>query len=131
MIALDTNVLVRIVTRDDPEQAERAATVFEEADSLWIAKTVFLELEWILRHTYGLPASTIGDTFQKILGYRKVQVEDRAALLQALSGYSCGLDFADALHLASSPEAHRLFTFDRKLAKTARDLDTLPPVELL
>lgn len=131
MTALDTNVLVRIVTGDDPDQSARAAGLLEQADSLWIAKTVLLELEWVLRYSYGLPASTIGETFRRLLGFRKMQVEDRAAVIQALAAYSSGMDFADSLHLASSAQAERLATFDRKLAKAALALDAAPAVDLL
>lgn len=131
MIAVDTNLLVRVVTRDDPQQAERAVQVLEEADSLFIPKTVLLELEWVLRYSYELPVAVIADALRRLLGYRKARIEDRPAVLQALAWYATGLDFADALHLASSSAAERFVTFDRKLKKAAGALADGPVVTLL
>ena len=51
MIALDTNILVRVLTRDDPAQADLAAELMKSSD-LFICKTVLLELEWVLRFAY-------------------------------------------------------------------------------
>ena len=131
MIAIDTNVVVRIVTQDDPEQAEEARELVEQADRLWLPKTVLLETEWVLRHGYGLSREVILLTFWKLLGYRPLRTEDRGAVQQALEWYAAGLDFADALHLASSSEADRFATFNRGFEKVARSLDQRPPVELL
>jgi len=53
MIAVDTNLLVRLLTSDDPDQARRAARIME-SDDIFIPKTVMLETEWVLRHAYGI-----------------------------------------------------------------------------
>ena len=131
MIALDTNVVVRIVTRDDPEQAEAARELVEQAERLWLPKTVLLETEWILRHCYSLSREVILLTFWKLLGYRPLRAEDHGAVRQALEWYAAGLDFADALHLASSSEAQRFATFDQRFAKVAQKLEERPEIELL
>lgn len=131
MIAIDTNVVVRIVTGDDPEQAESAREMVRKADRLWLPKTVLLETEWVLRHGYDLSREVILLTFWKLLGYRPLRVEDRPALQRALEWYAAGLDFADALHLASSSEADRFATFDKRFAKVAGSLEEGPQVELL
>jgi predicted nucleic-acid-binding protein len=131
MIAVDTNVLVRIVTADHPEQTRKAMALLEAADQVWIAKTVLLELEWVLRYTYGLSAPTIEDAIRKLLGYGKARCEDRSSVIAALAGYAGGLDFADALHLASSRDAARFLTFDRRLAQRSRGLESGTAVELL
>jgi predicted nucleic-acid-binding protein len=130
VIALDTNVIIRIVTADDPRQLKVALEVFE-ADSLWVCKTVLLETEWVLRYSYNLAPESIREVFRKFLGYPRLQVEDRETVLRALLLFERGLDFADALHLASSGEADRFATFDRPLAKAARGLEDGPTVELL
>jgi predicted nucleic-acid-binding protein len=54
MIALDTNVWVRYVTNDEPDQARRALAILAEAEEIFVAKTTLLELEWILRAAYEL-----------------------------------------------------------------------------
>lgn len=123
MTALDTNVLVRIVTGDDPEQLPAAVAVMR-AGRLWVSKTVLLELEWALRHAYDLDRQVINDALGKLLGLPNLETEDRRAVIQARSWHRQGMDFADALHLASSPDAESFATFDRVLATTARKLKT-------
>ncbi len=130
MIALDTNVIIRVVTADDPRQLKVALEVFE-ADSLWVCKTVLLETEWVLRYSYKLDPASIHEIFRKLLGYPRFQIEDRDAVLRALMLFERGLDFADALHLVSSAEAERFVTFDRPFAKAAHGLEDSSTVELL
>ncbi|HEX4961228.1 MAG TPA: type II toxin-antitoxin system VapC family toxin [Thermoanaerobaculia bacterium] len=130
MIALDTNVIVRLVTADDSGQLKAARAVFEVGD-LWVCKTVFLETEWVLRYSYELSRPAIREVFRKLLGYPRLQVEDRGAVLRALTLYDQGLDFADALHLASSGDADRFATFDQPFAKRARSLEVGLVVVLL
>lgn len=130
MIALDTNVIVRIVTGDDPEQVKVAREIFE-SESLWVSKTVLLETEWVLRYSYRLNPDPIRLAFRKLLGYPRLQVEDRDAVLRALAFFEIGMDFADALHLASVGDAHRFVTFDRELVKAARRSEVGSTVHLL
>ena len=132
MISLDTNVIVRVVTADDPEQLAAAVKTLR-SDRLWLCKTVLLECEWVLRYTYKLSRDSILTSFQRLLGYPNLQAEDRSAVLQALALYQEGLDFADAVHLASSLPAERFATFDRDLATSVDKVNPvgLPAVELL
>lgn len=130
MIALDTNVIVRVVTRDDAEQFERAREVMQ-ADRLWVCKTVLLETSWVLQHSYELNRDVVYQTLLKLVGYPNVEVEDRVTVLRALSWYEAEMDFADALHLASSGSAVRFATFDRRLARTADRIPGTPRVDLL
>ena len=58
MIAVDTNLLVRILTNDDPIQARRALKILKN-DEIFIPKTVLLETEWVLRHAYEIGRSNI------------------------------------------------------------------------
>ena len=60
-----------------------------------------------------------------------ITLEDRSAVLMALDAFDQGFDFADALHMARSSRASGFATFDRRLAKRAKDLALSPPVELL
>lgn len=132
MIALDTNVIIRVVTADDPEQLAIALEALRSGE-LWVCKTVLLETEWVLRYSYELPPATVLEALRRLLGYPGLQVEDRGAVLQALSLFEEGMDFADALHLASSARAERFVTFDRPLAKIAgkTQREGLPVVDLL
>jgi len=125
MIAVDTNVWVRYVTNDDPVQTERAVKLLGRGDVVFVAKTVLLELEWVLRAVYELPAKAIQRALLHILGLPSVVVEEPEQIARALDYYGHGLDFADALHLVAAPEDCRLHTFDRKLVKSAAKLGAL------
>ena len=118
MIAIDTNVLVRLLTGDDPDQTKRAASLFESNDIL-IPKTVLLETEWVLRYSYELSAEVVLSAFRKTLGLSQVVMEDEPAVIAALASYEDGMDFADALHLASASKAESFATFDARLKKRA------------
>ena len=119
MIGVDTNLLVRILTNDDPMQARRAVKVLQ-SDEIYIAKTVLLETEWVLRHAYEIEKANIKKGFLKLLGLPNVSVEDPDSVTQAISWYESNLDFADALHLASSSRCERFATFDRAFVKKAQ-----------
>lgn len=118
MIAVDTNVIVRFLVQDDLSQYERARSLFQQHDIL-IVSTVLLECEWILRRTYGYRAQQIHDAFSRLCGMPRVSLSEPEAVDRALSAYAEGLDFADALHVASSRQAKRFATFDRALVKAA------------
>jgi predicted nucleic-acid-binding protein len=130
MIAVDTNVLVRILTRDEPAQVRKALRRLR-GQEVWLSKTVLLETEWVLRYSYVLSQSVVAHALQRLLGYPRARIEDRQAVVLALEGYLAGLDFADALHVASAGEADRFLTFDRTLARRAQGRTGRPPVEAL
>jgi predicted nucleic-acid-binding protein len=130
LISLDTNVVVRVVTADDPDQLAVALKVMR-LDGLWLCKTVLLEIEWVLRYSYKLSRQTILETFTRLLGYPNLSTEEPATVQLALDLYGAGMDFGDALHLASSKGADRFVTFDRDLSLAAHEHRALPPVELL
>ena len=119
MIAVDTNLLVRLLTKDDPNQAKRVAKIMT-SDDIFIPKTAMLETEWVLHHAYGIGKGAITKGFQKTMGLPNVNVEDQQTVFQAISWYESGLDFADALHLASSMKADKFVTFDNAFIKKAR-----------
>ena len=75
MIAVDTNVLVRLLTGDEPKQEAAARSLFA-SEPIWIAKTVLLETGWVLSSLYGFEESAIHDAFTKLLGLKNVHVED-------------------------------------------------------
>lgn len=128
MIAVDTNLLVRILTNDDPNQARRAVKILK-SDDIFIPKTVLLETEWILRHAYEIERSNILIGFQKLLGLPNVNVEDPDSTYQAISWYESKFDFADALHLASSRRCEGFATFDGSFIKKARHFSQMEMVK--
>ncbi len=117
MIAVDTNILTRVFTRDTEAEAERAFALLQKQEQIFIAKTVLLELEWVLRKGYGYPAGQILALFRELLDTPKMHVEDEATVVQALSYYERGMDFADALHVASAASGCAFATFDLALRR--------------
>ena len=127
MIAIDTNVLVRFLTNDSPAQGAAAKQLID-SQQLWISKTVVLETEWVIRGVYRMDRNAVDRAFRQLLGLTRLTFEDRPQVLQALSWFRSGMDFADALHLASSASVNGFATFDRGLAKTAATIPEAPEV---
>ena len=118
MVAVDTNVLVRLLTGDEPTQTTRARAIFER-EKVLLAKTVILETEWVLRRLYRLGSARIADAFLALIALPDLVCEDMGAMADAIQWMRGGMDFADALHLASARPAGRFATFDDKLAPRA------------
>lgn len=125
MRAIDTNLLVRFLTGDDPQQSVRAREIVEGGE-IYVAITVFLEAEWVLRSTYEFDPVRICSILEAFAGLPGVTVEDPDLLAQAIALARDGIDFADALHLGRAQGCEAFVTFDRKLVKAARGLG---PVE--
>ena len=120
MLAVDTNVVVRFLADDDPAQHKRAVALFR-AHTIWLAKTVLLETEWVLRSAFELPASDIAQALRSLTALPGVRCEDLPAVRSAIEALSAGMDFADALHLASSRHADEGFaSFDARFIQRAR-----------
>lgn len=119
MLSVDTNIIIRLLTADDPRQFRAAEELFA-AGPVWVSKTVLLETEWVLRDNYRLEAAGIYGALFKLLALENTYVEDRPSVLAALSLAERGIDFADALHLSSRPEGAEFLTFDRKFVRRAK-----------
>lgn len=119
MIAVDTNVLVRLLTGDDPRQAATARSLFAR-EPIWIAKTVLLETGWVLRSLYGFEESAIRDAFTKLLGLKNVHAEDESSVAAALALTAHGIELADAMHLRSRPPGAVFVSFDKSFVQRAR-----------
>lgn len=127
MRAVDTNVVVRVFAEDDPIQTDIAERMLA-TDSIFLSKTVILEFEWVMRSVYREPATTIAQAIEVMLATANVEVEDRTAVARAVAWFRHGMDFGDALHLASSSHADDFVTFDIALRRRSADLRTHPPV---
>lgn len=122
MTALDTNVLVRIITNDDRSQAARAVTFLREQQRVFIPKTVLLELERVLRSAYRIEPSALVSALRDLLSVSNVEIEDEAVVTLALEWREQGMDFADALHLASAGRERKFASFDSRLRRKVRRL---------
>lgn len=118
MVAVDTNVLVRLLVKDHPAQTARAAAIFAES-AIYIPKTVLLEAAWVLGDAYGLDNAEVARLLRSVAGLSNVVMEDPQVILEAFVALESGVDFADALHVASSAGAERFVTFDRRLGRKA------------
>jgi predicted nucleic-acid-binding protein len=93
--------------------------------------TALLELEWVMRGFYELPARDVSRVLRALASIEHITLEDRDAVLVAVDAVDKGLDFADALHLARSTRVSGFAAFDQRLARRAKALALTPPVELL
>jgi predicted nucleic acid-binding protein len=118
MIGVDTNVLVRLIVADHPEQFDRAVTLMRD-NQIFIGLTVFLETEWVLRSAYKATPGEVASAFLGVAGLSNVTVESPGVLMEAISAHREGLDFADALHVAGAAEANlsAFATFDEDLRR--------------
>ena len=130
MTAVDTNVLMRLLVRDDPSQTARATAATRE-DTIWIPKTVLLETDWVLRRGHGYDRERIAETFGRLAGADRVHVEDESTVARALDLMALQVDFADALHVASSSQATRFVTFDEQLVKRSQRFGSRGTVQVV
>jgi predicted nucleic-acid-binding protein len=115
MIAVDTNVLARLLLNDDAAQYQRAKDLFKSRQMFTAPVTVMLELVWVLQ-AYDCTAERIASGLTALLD---------------LPSYASGMDFADALHLALCADQPGFVTFDKAFAKRATKLELMPEVKLV
>ncbi len=121
MLAIDTNIVVRYLTADHPEQSPQAKMLIDGED-VFVCTTVLLETEWVLRSVYGFAPAEIVKALAAFAGLPRVTLEDAALAATALDWTLNGMDFADALHLAKSQGCDGFASFDRRLAKAAKEV---------
>jgi predicted nucleic acid-binding protein len=123
VVAVDTNVLVRLLTGDHPGQYKASRKLFS-SEEIFVPDTVVLETAWVLRAAYELEPGTICEALRRVFGLQNVTLANGEAISQALDWHEAGLDFADAFHLALSKGHDVLKTFDTDFIKRARSLGT-------
>lgn len=119
MHAVDTNVLVRLVTRDDPGQVAAAEAFIEKG--AWVSHLVLAETTWVLGAAYGLSHGDVGRAIAMLLQHESLAVQDADVVAAALEHYRQrpALGFSDCLILETARRAGHvpLGTFDRDLGK--------------
>ncbi|MCY4003484.1 MAG: type II toxin-antitoxin system VapC family toxin [Rhodospirillales bacterium] len=118
MRAIDTNVVVRYLTGDDPDQSARARTAVD-GGAVFASTTVLLESEWVLRSVYGFAPEEIAAALRAFAGLPGVAVENPSRIAAALDRAEAGMDFADALHLGAAARCDTMLTFDRRFIEQA------------
>ncbi len=104
MKSIDTNILVRYYAQDDAVQSAVALSVFRDEGSLFVTKTVLLELFWVLTQAdkFRFQVKQVMVVFEHLQDLSNIVIEDGVSLRTAIKWCRAGLEFPDALHLASS-----------------------------
>lgn len=117
---LDTNILVRHLTGDPPQQARRATRFLAEHDELLVADLVLAELVYVLESFYELERPRVADLARAVIAFAAIVVVDEALLLRALELYEVQrLDFAEAYLVAAAESSGVgvVASFDRGIDK--------------
>lgn len=137
MIAVDTSVLARYYVDDatDSEavrQRRIATNFFNSGETFFVSLNVVLELAWVVQSYYRFTQAEMLDVVEHLAGIAHAALERATVLEEAVARARSGLEFADALHLASASHCKRFVTFDNKgFAKKAAKLKLATPVVLL
>lgn len=123
MITIDTNIIVRFLTRDDEDQYQKAYQIFATYKHIFIPKTVILETEWVLRFSYKFSSERIVFALSNLLGLENIVSENKERIIIALQWHEQGMDFADALHLSFSLHTQAFLSFDKKMINKATSLN--------
>ncbi|TQE98578.1 MAG: type II toxin-antitoxin system VapC family toxin [Spiribacter salinus] len=126
MTGLDTNVLVRFLTQDDPDQSARANELLETRCSREhpgrIAVVVLCEMVWVLRGAYRYDKALVVSVLEQLLDTVELQIECEDVVHEALAAYRKGrADFADYVIACGNRHAgcEVTYSFDQKLAEHA------------
>ena len=127
VLSIDTNIVLRLLTADEPIQTARARALVENSP-VRVSTTVVLEAEWVLRRGYRLDRGAVLSGLRALLGIPNLVLDELDRVLEALELAEAGLDFADALHVAAAKECEAFVTFDRALIRGAARTLVNPPV---
>jgi predicted nucleic-acid-binding protein len=129
MNALDTNILLRLLTDDDPAQAQVAAAFLErQAGEFFIGDVVLVETVWTLQRTRGFTRLDIASLLRALLERGDLVFEDADRVLAGVRSLETGGEFADALvvAMAQAQGCERLASFDIDLARRHPDFVIKP-----
>jgi predicted nucleic-acid-binding protein len=119
MRAVDTNVLVRLITRDDPRQVKPAEEFV--AKGAWVSHLVVAETSWVLDSVYGRTREEITKAIAMLLDHKHIAIQDPDVVEAALDRFrkTKGINFSDflILEIARKNGHVPLGSFDRELAK--------------
>lgn len=119
MLAVDTNILIRLLTRDDPGQVEAAERFIEEG--AWASILAVAETTWVLKTGYKKNAADIAAAVQMLIDHKDLTLQDPDVIESALALFRSrpALGFSDCLifHIARKAGHLPLGTFDRALGR--------------
>jgi predicted nucleic-acid-binding protein len=122
--SLDTNILARLILRDDERQTLLAESIIHE--QLFVASTVLLELGWLLMSRYEMSRADVVLNLNDLMMVPNIVIHDPELVEWAVARFASGADFADMIHIIASRPASCFLTFDPKLAKHAGEASPIP-----
>ena len=125
MRAIDTNILVRCLVDDNPEQARRARSLVRSGP-VFVSLTVLLEAEWVLRDALEIARPEVIDALERFCGLETVVLASDSVVGVAFAAARVGMDFADALNLAQAGGCEDFVTFDKSFAKRSTRFGGVP-----
>ena len=130
MIGIDTKILVRHLTQDDPQQSRRVERFFQARssdDPAFVSLVVVAEICWVITKTYAFKHLQVIDAFQRLLRSDQIQFEETDFLTTLFFGPAIGGDIADHIiaHIATQSGCAKTVTFDQAAAQN------IPGMELL
>lgn len=122
MIGIDTNVLVRYLVQDDPEQSAQSTLLIEQECNLsspgYLSNIVLCELVWVLTGAYKYDKNLVIEVMEQILVTAELLVENENVVRKAINDYKIGsADFSDYLIVNNNQQSgcSKTYTFDKKL----------------
>ncbi len=119
MMALDTNVIVRLLVRDEPGQLAAAEGVLREGQMFFVPDLVVAEAVWVLRRAYGWEPARVLEALRGLLSLSDVELEDEDSVAAATEAYAEGGDWSD--HLIRQKARNRgcqgIYSFDAEFRK--------------
>jgi predicted nucleic-acid-binding protein len=129
VIALDTNILLRLLLDDDEKQANIARSLVADSPC-FVSDTVLLEVSWVLLKSLRMPRSAVYEALLALISSETLNFDNRNSLETTLHRFQQGMDLPDAMHLmrAEAVSATSLATFDQAFIKAAQTAQTPIPV---
>jgi predicted nucleic-acid-binding protein len=109
--SVDTNILVRLIVRDDLKQAQIAEVVV--LSGVHVPLTVLLETAWVLSTFYRFDRQRVNAAFIELIDSGSIHVEDEPAIRTALDLHRQGADIADVFHMVAAKGTEAFVTFDK------------------
>jgi predicted nucleic-acid-binding protein len=126
--ALDTNIVARVIVRDDPVQVALAEKAL--GGPVFISLTVILETVWLLTSRFKMPRRAVVDSLIDLISIPTVECERSVLVEWALERFAAGASIGDMIHIIAASHHSAMLTFDKRMARDAGP-DCPIPIEVL
>jgi predicted nucleic-acid-binding protein len=134
-VVIDTNLLVRYLTEDDPQKAKAVEVLLSRAGrgelKILIPSAVIAELVWVLESFYQMETKEISELVEAVLNTPGIEVTEKSVLISAIRLYrEKGMDFVDTwiTEFAKDKRIKMIYTFDRRHFKDIDGIETRSPI---